>query len=220
MGLYLPPELDWVDYLAGNPWPDEDEDDYWGIADDWSGARDQILALLPDGSAQPNLGTTTLAMQQAYPDGAGGDAMRRALSGLATGDGSLEDLAGQMQLVIDAANSTGAKIRELKVMILESLVLLAWELTTAALYPPTAPAAEAEEIGRTRIYLQWLLAKARLEIEQICQPLLDVFCAGGRLVSRFVDPVTNAVERLGGALDDAVEDAAGETVAAAVSYFP
>ncbi|MGE2818252.1 LysM peptidoglycan-binding domain-containing protein, partial [Mycobacterium heidelbergense] len=36
----------------------------------------------------------------------------------------------------------------------------------------------------------------------------------------FVDPVTNAVERLGGALDDAVEDAAGETVAAAVSYFP
>jgi len=53
MGLYLPPQLDWVGYIAGNPWPNENEDDYWGIADDWSAARDRILALLPGGSAPP-----------------------------------------------------------------------------------------------------------------------------------------------------------------------
>ena len=130
MGLYLPPQLDWVSYVAGNPWPTENEDDYWGIADDWSSARDRILALLPGGSVQPNLGTATKATQQAYPAGAGGDAICAALHGLAAGDGSLEDLAWQMSLVVDAANSTGSKIRELKLMILESLVLLAWELTT------------------------------------------------------------------------------------------
>jgi LysM repeat protein len=220
MGLYLPPELDWVGYIAGNPWPNEDEDDYWGIADDWSAARDRILALLPGGSAHPNLGTATHATQQAYPVGAGGDAMRAALQQLATGDGSLQDLAGQMSLVIDAANSTGSKIRELKVMILASLVLLAWELAMSDLYPPTAPMADAEEIGSTRIYLQWLLGEARLEIERVCEPLLDVFRAGGRLVSRLVEPVTDAVERLGGAMYDAIEDTAGETVARAVSYFP
>ena len=220
MGLYLPPQLDWVGYVAGNPWPSENEDDYWGIADDWSAARDRILALLPGGSTQPNLGTATKATQQAYPRGAGGDAIRAALHGLAAGNGSLDDLAGQMSLVIDAANSTGSKIRELKLMILTSLVLLAWELATSDLYPPTAPMADAEEIGSTRIYLQWLLREARLQIERVCEPLLDVFRAGGRLVSRLVEPVTDAVERLGGAIYDAIEDAAGETVAKAVSYFP
>jgi LysM repeat protein len=220
MGLYLPPQLDWVGYIAGNPWPNENEDDYWGIADDWSAARDRILALLPGGSAQPNLGTAIKATQQAYPEGAGGDAIRAALHGLAAGDGSLEDLAGQMSLVVDAANSTGSKIRELKLMILASLVLLAWELATSNLYPPAAPMADAEEIGSTRIYLQWLLREARLEIERFCEPLLDVFRAGGRLVSRLVEPVTDAVERFGGAINEAVEDAAGETVAKAVSYFP
>ncbi|WP_175611337.1 LysM peptidoglycan-binding domain-containing protein [Mycobacterium sp. SP-6446] len=220
MGLYLPPQLDWVGYIAGNPWPTEDEDDYWAIADDWSAARDRILALLPGGSAHPNLGTATNAMQQAYPVGAGGDAMRTALQGLAAGDGSLADLAGQMKLVVDAANSTGAKIRELKIMILESLVLLAWELATSYLFPPTAPAADAEEIGSTRIYLQWLLREARLEIERFCEPLLGVFRAVGRLVSGLVEPVTDAVERFGGAIYGAVEDAAGETAAKAVSYLP
>lgn len=220
MGLYLPPELDWVGYIAGNPWPNEDEDDYWAIADDWSVARDQILALLPGGSAQPNLGTATKATKQAYPVGAGGDAIRVALQGLATGDGSLEELAGQMSLVIDAANSTGSKIRELKVMIFESLVLLAWELTTSALFPPTAPAADSEEIGSTRIYLQWLLREARLEIERICEPLVDVFRTCGRLISRLIEPVTDAVEHFGRAVYNAIEDTAGETAAKAVSYFP
>ena len=220
MGLYLPPQLDWVGYIAGNPWPNEDEDDYWGIADDWSAARERLLALLPGGSSQPNLGTATQATQQAYSAGAGGDAIRTELHRLATGDGSLEDLAGQMSLVVDAANSTGSKIRELKLMILASLVLLAWELAMADLYPPTAPMADAEEIGSTRIYLQWLLREARLDIERVCEPLLDVVRAGGRLVTRLVEPVTDAVEHLGGAMYDAIEDAAGETVAKAVSYFP
>ncbi|OMC13530.1 LysM peptidoglycan-binding domain-containing protein [Mycobacterium sp. SP-6446] len=220
MGLYLPPELDWVGYIAGNPWPQEDEDDYWAIADAWSAARDRILALLPDGSAQPNVGTAISATQHAYPEGAGGDAIRAALHGLATGDGSLEDLAGQMSLVVDAANSTGSKIRELKVMILASLVLLAWELTTSALYPPTAPMADAEEIGSTRIYLQWLLRQTALEIERFCEPLLDVFRAGGRLVSGLAAPVTDGVERLGGVIYDAIAESAGESTAKAVSYFP
>jgi LysM repeat protein len=220
MGLYLPPELDWVGYIAGNPWPHEDEDEYWGIADAWSAARDRLLALLPGGSAQPNLGTATTATQQAYPAGAGGDAIRAALRALSTGNGSLEDLAEQMSLVVDAANSTGSKIRELKLMILTSLVLLAWELATSALYPPTAPMADAEEIGDTRIYLQWLLRQARLEIERLCEPLLDVVRAGRGLVSRLVEPVTDAVERFGATTYHAIEGAAGETVAKTVSYFP
>jgi LysM repeat protein len=220
VGLYLPPQLDWVGYIAGNPWPNENEDIFWEAANIWSAARSGILALLPGGSAQPNLGTAAKATQQAYPQGAGGDAMRTGLYGLATGDGSLEDLAGQMKLVVDAANSTGSKIRELKVMIMASLVLLAWELYTSGLFPPTAPAADAEEIGSTRIYLQWLLAEARAEIARICEPLLDIFRAVGRLVSGLVEPVTDTVERLGGAVYDAVEDAAGENAAKAVSYFP
>src|SRR5262249_55034690 len=62
--------------------------------------------------------------------------------------------------------------------------------------------------------------EARLEIERLCEPLLDVFRTVGRLVSRLVEPVTDAVERLGGAIYDAIEDAAGETAAKAVSYFP
>jgi hypothetical protein len=164
MGLYFPPELDWLGYVAGNAWPNEDEDAYWGLADDWSAACTRIRALLPDGGGQPNLGAVKDATARAYRAGAGRDAVVSAFDRLAHGDGSLADLADRMTLVIDAANATGSKIRELKLMIWESLILLAWELESAARYPPTAPLADAENIGRTRIYLQWLAYQARLEL--------------------------------------------------------
>jgi LysM repeat protein len=80
--------------------------------------------------------------------------------------------------------------------------------------------ADAEEIGQTRLYLQALLAQARLDIERICEPLLDVFRPLGGLVSAVVKPVTGAVESLGGKMYTAIEDAAGQTAAKAVSYFP
>ncbi|MBO0879099.1 MAG: hypothetical protein J2P17_01700 [Mycobacterium sp.] len=220
MGLYLPPGLRWLGFVAGSSWPADNEDDYWNIADAWAVARDEIRTLLPGGSATVNLGTVESLLPQAYPSGDGVHAILAAFNALGQGDGSLEDLADRMQLVVDAANQVGAKIQELKIMIIISLMLLAWEIMMAWLYPPTAPAAEAAAIGSTRLFIQEIAAQASAAIERICGPLLDVFRFGNRVMATAVKPVTGTVERVGSTIRGAIEEAAGKDVAAAVSYFP
>ncbi|WP_378737189.1 hypothetical protein [Nocardia brasiliensis] len=154
MSISIPGELEWLGWVAGSDWPDGDEDKMWEIADAWRTASAQLRDLLPDLAAASN------ATVAAYPWGAGVDAVRTALKKLQHGDASIEHLAEILTRVADSADALGTEIEYTKILVITSIAMLAVEIATAWLFPPTAPLVEAAAIGLTRVAVRLLGERA------------------------------------------------------------
>ncbi|WP_067534956.1 hypothetical protein [Nocardia crassostreae] len=191
MTLYCAPELRWVAWLTGNSWPDGDEDRMWDIADDWQQAADTLRALLKD------IDTAKKAALEAYPSGAGHDAIGTAFDLVRSGDQSVEALVKVCEEVRNSVFDTATEIQATKLTIIMSWVALAIEITWAWLFPPTAPAVQSAAIAATRSFLS--------RVEKAMQDAITKFFAKlGPKVSGFIG--TYSVKILESALISAAMD--------------
>ncbi|AYF75205.1 hypothetical protein D7D52_16535 [Nocardia yunnanensis] len=154
MSIDIPGELAWLDWVAGSAWPEGDEDDMWGIGDDWRSAAAELRTLLPE------LRAAEQATIDAYPWGDGLDAMISALDRLDHGPESLEHLADLLDSVAESADGLGTEIQYTKILVLSSLAMLAAEIAAAWLFPPTAPLSESVAIATTRVAVRLLGERA------------------------------------------------------------
>ncbi|WP_063038568.1 WXG100-like domain-containing protein [Nocardia pseudovaccinii] len=166
MGLYLPPELAWLGWVAGGAWPEGDETDVWHVSDAYKTASGSLRKQLPD------IEDVKRVASSAYPEGAGGDRIGALFDQMLTGDQSVESLAKYMEQISDAVYDYGTQIEAAKLMTIVSLIALAIEIAWAWMFPPTAAAVEAAETAATRFILR------RLELwlqERILAKVLSVF---------------------------------------------
>ena len=70
MGLYLPPELEWLGWVAGTEWPEGDETAIRDVSAAWRDAAEQLRAVVPDLEAVKDMAV------QAYSSGSGSDSRR------------------------------------------------------------------------------------------------------------------------------------------------
>ncbi|WP_216894416.1 hypothetical protein [Nocardia alni] len=166
MGLYLPPELRWLGYVAGSEWPDGDETVIWEVAQIWHDAANGIRGVVPE------VQTAKGQAVGAYRSGSGADSISQMFDEILNGDSSLDQLATYMDQLGDAANSMGTSVQSAKLMVIISLILLAIEIAWAWAFPPTAPAVEAAEVGATRLVVRFL---GRMIEDQIVERVLRLF---------------------------------------------
>jgi hypothetical protein len=189
VSINMPPELQWLGYIAGSAWPQGDEDQMWSLAKQWYQAHDDLQTLLPD------LHGAITAALKAYPSGDGGDQISTALNKLADGDNSIPHLADLLNNMGDAADGMGTEIEYMKLMIITSLAELAFEILLAWIFPPTAPAVEAAAVAGTRAILRLVYSRTIGVIERLLGKVL-----GQRLASFLVRHV--ALSTLLGAAQD------------------
>ncbi|RDI55327.1 WXG100-like domain-containing protein [Nocardia mexicana] len=166
MGLYLPPELAWLGWVAGGAWPEGDETEVWEVSDAYKTAGAALRKRIPDIEDAKRVAVS------AYPEGTGGDKIAAMFDQLLTGDQSVEALADYMDQIADATFDFGTQIEAAKLMTIVSLIALAIEIAWAWMFPPTAPAVEAAETAATQFILR------RLELwlqERILAKVLSVF---------------------------------------------
>ncbi|MFD6391875.1 hypothetical protein [Nocardia sp. NPDC060259] len=143
MSINLPSELHWLGWVAGSDWPDGDEDKMWALGENWQQAADDLRLLLPE------LRAACTATSDAYPWGAGHDAIDAALGALRQGDQSLERLVDVLEEVASSADATATEIEYTKILVISSLAMLAVEMAAALLFPPTAPLVQSAAIALT-----------------------------------------------------------------------
>ena len=51
MGMELPAELNWLQWVVGSDWPEGDEDALWRLKDAWAAAAADINSLIGDGNS-------------------------------------------------------------------------------------------------------------------------------------------------------------------------
>lgn len=166
MGLYLPPGLRWLGYVAGTEWPDGDETVIWQVSQLWSDAAKDLRQVIPEIQ-----GAKTEAVS-AYPSGSGGDEIGKFFDALLSGDTSVDTLAGYLDSISDAAFDMGTQVQAAKLMVIISLAALAVEIAAAWIFPPTAPLVEAAEVGITRGIVR---ALAKVIEDKIIGTVLRVF---------------------------------------------
>ncbi|MFF0492545.1 hypothetical protein ACFYTQ_26245 [Nocardia sp. NPDC004068] len=166
MGLDLPPELRWLGYVAGSEWPDGDETAIWQVARAWHDAAAELRSVIPDIEQAKR---TAVA---AYSAGAGSDSIGEMFDGLIKGESSLESLAGYYDQIGDAAFDMGTQVEAAKLMVIISLAALAIEIAIDWLFPPTAAAAEAADIGVTQAIVRFL---SRVIQDRIVASVLRIF---------------------------------------------
>ncbi|WP_040855316.1 WXG100-like domain-containing protein, partial [Nocardia niigatensis] len=151
MAIYLPSELEWLGWLVGMEWPEGNEDQMWGLANDWKTAADGLRSQV---SGIDDAKYATLA---AYVDGDGREGMAKmfdllaGVGGKQEGNTSILDLAGYFDQLSESVYDTGTEIESTKLMFYSSLAMLAFEMAAAWVFPPTAPAVEAAAQAATRI---------------------------------------------------------------------
>src|ERR1700742_2108103 len=121
MTLTIPPELQWVAYLAGSEWPKGDEDAMWRISKIWYGASAQAEALIPDLARVKTEALATFTGQTA-------DAAKKDFQQEFTGDYSMDNLVAAMSALGDSARQTGTEIQYTKLNIILTLIVAAAEI--------------------------------------------------------------------------------------------
>jgi hypothetical protein len=122
MSIEIPPELQWVAYLAGSEWPKGDEDAMWRIGKVWQGAVAQLNAVIPDLQRVQAETLSVLSGQTA-------DAAVAAFQQEFSGDLSLENLAAAMSALGESARQTGTEIQYTKLNIIVTLAIAAVEIS-------------------------------------------------------------------------------------------
>ncbi|WP_433205075.1 ADP-ribosyltransferase [Nocardia sp. CA-107356] len=148
--IELPDELDRLAPLVGMEWPRGNENEMWGLAQDWRIAAAGLRDVTSDVEEAKS------ASLAAYPSGDGHDAMVRAFDSLLHGDGSemdqsLNKLADYFDQVGASAHGVGTEIEYTKLMYYSSLAMLVGEMAAAWIWPPTAPAVETAAVAMTRM---------------------------------------------------------------------
>jgi|GEM_PF-3540857 len=165
MGLYLPPELRWLGWVAGTSWPDGDEDGMWALSDDWKAVATALT------SQEPLVLKAKQDTEEAYPAGAGADAMGAHFDELIDGDHSVKALVETLNAVAESTFDMGTQLQATKITIIASLCWLAMEIAWAWLFPPTAPAAEAAGVATTRSFLKIVEDYVQNAIERLAGDL-------------------------------------------------
>ncbi|MFG1794421.1 alpha/beta hydrolase [Nocardia sp. NPDC049149] len=159
MTITMPPWLEWVSYLAGSEWPEGDEDQLFGLGDDWKRASSELRTIIPDLKKAADI--TLLSY-----DGDGADAMRADFDTYFKGDTSIESLAKGLADLGDYVRNCGTQIEYSKLQIITTLAItaaeIAWALTT--LFGSAAvPAIEtAAQIAARNIFQRMLDAILRV----------------------------------------------------------
>ncbi|OPX14249.1 hypothetical protein B1964_16000, partial [Gordonia sp. i37] len=124
MTIGIPGWLQWVSYLAGEKWPQGDEDAMWRIADTWRTHADQLRDLIPD---LDSVTQETLSVIE----GASAQAIADQFTKMFSGDYAVDKLAEGMDGLGDLASATGTQIQYTKLNILASLGIAAIQIAIA-----------------------------------------------------------------------------------------
>ncbi|GAB2562464.1 alpha/beta hydrolase [Nocardia heshunensis] len=155
--IWQPPAVGTLGYLVGMKWPEGNEDQMWGLADDWRAAAKQLESIKSD------VDDAISAVQLAYPQGDGGKEMIEQLKVLKYGgDGSAASLDGMIKWfdqIAAMADGTGNEFEYTKLMFNATLIILAAELLAAAASLIFSPAVEAAEVAATRITVRFLIKR-------------------------------------------------------------
>ncbi|MGW4247280.1 alpha/beta hydrolase, partial [Nocardia sp. NPDC004722] len=155
--IWEPPAVGTLGYLVGMKWPEGNEDQMWGLADDWRAAAKQLESIKSD------VDDAISAVQLAYPQGDGGKEMIEQLKVLKYGgDGSEASLDGMIKWfdqIATMADGTGNEFEYTKLMFNATLIILAAELLAAAASLIFSPAVEAAEVAATRVTVRFLIKR-------------------------------------------------------------
>ncbi|MGF6885032.1 hypothetical protein ABH933_004565 [Nocardia sp. GP40] len=128
MSIMLP---DWaagiIGVLGGGTWPEADEDALFALGAAWKQAAGDLKALDTD------LADAKSAVDVAYPEGKGHDAIVAALDQFVTGNSSFDTLSGFMDQLGDYSDGTGASIEHSKLQILVAAAVTVAMLASAAI---------------------------------------------------------------------------------------
>ncbi|WP_157117295.1 WXG100-like domain-containing protein [Nocardia vaccinii] len=155
-----PSGLEYLLTWLGLEWPDGDENKMWDLADDWHDAAKSLADI--DGDIDAAIG----AVQAAYPEGSGGDAMIKQLQSMRSGPQSIDQLVSWFNHVGDSAQSTGDSIEGGKIQFETLLLTTAAALLAEEAFPPTAPAEQAATIAISRV-------GARLAMRQLLKAIAE-----------------------------------------------
>ncbi|WP_069161930.1 C2 family cysteine protease [Nocardia altamirensis] len=159
MTITMPPWLEWVSYLAGSEWPKGDEDQLFGLGDDWKRASSELRAIIPDLKKAADI--TLLSY-----DGDGADAMRADFDTYFKGDTSIESLAKGLADLGDYVRNCGTQIEYSKLQIITTLAItaaeIAWALSTLFGSAAVPAIQTAAQIATRTIFQRMLDAILRL----------------------------------------------------------
>ncbi|MFF3566737.1 hypothetical protein ACFYXQ_03030 [Nocardia jiangxiensis] len=155
-----PSGLEYLLNWLGLDWPDGDEDKMWDLADDWHDAAKSLSDI--DG----DIDAAISAVQAAYPEGSGGDAMIKQLQSMRSGPQSIDQLVSWFNHVGDSAQATGDSIEGGKIQFETLLLTTAAALLAEEAFPPTAPAEQAATIALSRV-------GARLAMRQLLKAIAE-----------------------------------------------
>ncbi|MBF6211566.1 hypothetical protein IU433_17320 [Nocardia puris] len=172
----IPGYLAWLEWVAGSEWPHGDEDGMWALADAWKAAAEELREIADD------LDAAKSASLDAYPNGDGGEEMRKLFDSLRSGPQSLEVLAANLERIAGSADSVGTEIDYAKLLMITSLALLALEIALAWIFPPTAPAVQAAAITVTRMGIRAIATRLMTAVARWAADLPGLF----RFVARHV----------------------------------
>ncbi|WP_067830130.1 ADP-ribosyltransferase [Nocardia inohanensis] len=155
--IWRPPAADSLGWLIGLQWPEGNEDEMWGLADDWKKAAAQLKSIKGD------VDGAISAVRQAYPQGGGGEEMIKQLESLKKGDnggdGSLDSLVKWFGEIAGLAENTGTEFEYTKLMFHATLLIMAVDMAIAAASLVGAPAAEAAVIAVNRVTVRQIMKK-------------------------------------------------------------
>ncbi|OBF30217.1 hypothetical protein A5724_23625 [Mycobacterium sp. ACS1612] len=120
----MPPELQWLAVIAGQEWPDGDEDAMYRLADDWKQAADKLEALLPGLDQVRNdtlavlVGDTATAAKAQFDD-------------LLDGENSIAHEVDALRALSAEAHDFAQHVEYAKVNIIATLVMTALEIAYA-----------------------------------------------------------------------------------------
>ncbi len=121
MGIEIPPDLQWVSYLAGSEWPKGDETAMFSMGDDWNGSAEQLGSLIPKLEQVSSQTRQVLA-------GETGDAAAQQFQMLFSGDHSVDNLVIAMSTLGSLGRNTGTQIEYTKLQVLSALAIAAAEI--------------------------------------------------------------------------------------------
>ena len=124
MTIEIPPELEWVSYLAGSEWPQGDEDAMFRIGGHWRNSADDLAKLIPDLNRVRQETIASLSGETAT-------AADEQFKKLFDGDYSVDKLVDAMAAVGDLAWDQGTQIEYTKLQVLSTLAIVAAEIAWA-----------------------------------------------------------------------------------------
>lgn len=124
MSLEIPPELQWLAYLAGSSWPKGDEDKLFALSKDWTNAADGL-----NGIIDPLHDAVNTAL--ANYSGSGADQMASQFDQFFSGDSSIPSMVQDLQQIAESVFDDGTQVEYAKLQIIITLALMAAEIAYA-----------------------------------------------------------------------------------------